>query len=106
MIECARLKSGTRQDHCRIASHLSKQVRNDNQAAYPLVVFVGGRQPAPLRLIEPRSALAFVRDSSPLISPIIATHIYSQETSFFSRVEFLSRRTFVKAKAEVKREKR
>jgi hypothetical protein len=106
MIECAHLKSGTRQDHGRITAYLSKQARYDNQPTYPLVVFVGGRQPAPLRLIEPRSALAFVRDSSPLISPIIATHIYSQGTSFFSRVEFLSRRTFVKAKAEVKREKR
>jgi hypothetical protein len=41
-----------------------------------------------LRLIEPRSALAFVRDSSPLISPIIAVHIYSQGTSSFLASNF------------------
>ena len=78
MIECARLKSSTRQDHGRIAGHLSKQARNDNQAAYPLIVFVDGCRPNLLRLIGPPAAVSFVRDSSPPISPIIAEHIYSQ----------------------------
>jgi hypothetical protein len=89
MIECARLKSSTRQDHGRIAAHLSKQARNDNQAAYPLIVFVDGCRPTLLRLIGPPAALSFVRDSSPPISPTIAEHIYSQD--------FLSRRTSVAA---------
>src|SRR5258708_2843517 len=78
MIECARLKSGTWQDHGRIAAHLSKQARYDDQAAYPLVVFVDGRRPTLLRLIGPPAALGFVRDSNLPISPIIAKHIYSQ----------------------------
>src|SRR5260370_42303690 len=65
IIKCARLNSSAWQDNGRIAAHLSKQARNDNQAGYSLVSFVGASQPTFLTLIEPRAALVLVRDSSP-----------------------------------------
>jgi hypothetical protein len=67
MIKSACLNSTARQDRGRIDAHLSKQARNDNQAAYPLVAFVGACQPTLLRMIEPPTALALIRDSRPVV---------------------------------------
>jgi hypothetical protein len=94
MITCARLNSSVRQDHGRIAAHLSKQARNDNQAAHPLVFVVGACEPAFLRLIEPPAALFLSATDTPSFAALSPNTFYSQAHPSFLSSNF-ARRAFI-----------